>query len=168
MDRPFLACAGPWAYFCFFNLQVLPGPTTGPQPVIFDPVLNITFPFNLTGPEHVPKHNLNDHPTASRNFSAAEANQVISHALAEVKKVIFESDVTDNCTKCVAILEVGQRVARTTPSLLPETLLRFCKLFKILLATLLGAKHVILTSPQTRALPGVCVFSHLILCHSGT
>src|SRR4051794_38707416 len=38
----------------YSTYYVKPGPTSEPQPAIFDPVLNITFPFNLTNPETIP------------------------------------------------------------------------------------------------------------------
>lgn len=36
------------------SVSVKPGPTNEPQPVIHDPVVNVTLPFNLSNPEAVP------------------------------------------------------------------------------------------------------------------
>ncbi|KAK0626596.1 Metallo-dependent phosphatase-like protein [Immersiella caudata] len=118
----------------FKSYYALPGPNTEPQPVIFDPVLNVTFPFNLTDPEHVPKHNTDDeplYPTVPRVLSEDEARDVIENAIDEVKHIVFNnSNLQNNCARCIAIMVVGQKVARTTPSLVPKTLLIFCKIFK--------------------------------------
>ena len=32
------------------------GPTNEPQPALYDPVLNITYPLNLTSPDSIPAH----------------------------------------------------------------------------------------------------------------
>src|SRR5271168_5282806 len=38
----------------FPSFYVKPGPTAEPQPALFDPVLNITYPLNLTDPKTIP------------------------------------------------------------------------------------------------------------------
>ncbi|KAK0651887.1 Metallo-dependent phosphatase-like protein [Cercophora newfieldiana] len=117
----------------FASYHVLPGSTTEPQPVIFDPVLNITFPFNLTDPEHIPKQNTDTPvypPAPGEPSDKLERDEVINRAIAEVKQLIFNSSLPNNCTKCTAILAVGQKVARTAPSALPGAMGVFCSFFK--------------------------------------
>ncbi|OIW29917.1 sphingomyelin phosphodiesterase [Coniochaeta ligniaria NRRL 30616] len=112
-------------------LNVKPGPTVEPQPVIYDPVLNITFPLNLTDPTTIPTHDTDPvvYPVPLANLTSADAEAVVSAALAEVLSIIHDTNsaLSNNCSKCIAALSVGQLAARLAPTLLPDALVTLCK-----------------------------------------
>lgn len=111
--------------------SVKPGPTNEPQPVIYDPVLNITFPFNLTNPETIPTYDADPvlYPEPLVNLTNSSAEAVVAAAMAEVMSIINANDsgFASNCSKCVAALSVGQLVAKLAPTLLPDAMVALCQ-----------------------------------------
>ena len=76
--------------------------------------MNITFPFNLTDPKHVPDSNDDPvvFPQPMANISDATGEAIASAAVSEISR-IFESNNTggsNTCSKCIAALAVGQMV----------------------------------------------------------
>lgn len=110
---------------------VTPGPTQEPQPAIWDPVLNITFPLNLTDPSTIPTVDLDPvlYPEPVANLSDAAAEAVISTSVAQILDIIRanNSAFTDSCSRCVAALSVGQMAAKLAPSYLPEAMVQLCQ-----------------------------------------
>ncbi|KAK4179516.1 Metallo-dependent phosphatase-like protein [Triangularia setosa] len=114
----------------FQDYYVTPGPTTDsqPQPVIFDPVSNVTFPFNLTNPDRKPTHGLDPvlFPSAPANLTLEEIRALLYDATTSIRDIV-ETNTSDNCSKCVASLLIGQTVARFAPTWLPAALISLCK-----------------------------------------
>ncbi|KAK0719621.1 Metallo-dependent phosphatase-like protein [Lasiosphaeris hirsuta] len=116
----------------YSSYYVKPGPTNEPQPAIFDPILNITFPFNLTNPETVPIHGTDPvlYPPAVGNLTDENAEAVVAAAMAEVAAIIEANNtsISKNCSKCIAALSIGQIVAKLAPAHLPDALVSVCQM----------------------------------------
>lgn len=112
----------------FPSYYVPPAPTQEPQPVLHDPVLNITFPLNLTDPHHIPDVDTDPvyYPTPVGNVS--NATGLISAAITRIEAIIAGNG--SNCTKCQEALQVGQDAAKLAPSRIPEAMVALCKATK--------------------------------------
>lgn len=108
-----------------------PGPTQEPQPAIFDPILNVTFPLNLTDPSTIPSEDpdLVLYPEPAANLSDIVAEAVIATTIAQVLNIVSANNtgLTDSCSKCVAALSVAQVAARLAPSYLPDAMVELCQ-----------------------------------------
>ncbi|KAK3402977.1 Metallo-dependent phosphatase-like protein [Sordaria brevicollis] len=118
----------------FSSYYVKPGPTNQPQPILYDPVLNVTFPFNLTDPRNVPDSSDDPVilPQAAANLSDATGEAIVSAAVSEVLR-LFESNNTggsDTCSKCTAALAVGKMVAKLAPTHFPTGMVQLCQKLK--------------------------------------
>ncbi|KAK4159001.1 Metallo-dependent phosphatase-like protein [Cladorrhinum sp. PSN259] len=115
----------------FSSYYVTPGPANQPQPVIFDPISNLTFPFNLTDPDNIP--NLAGDPIffppALTNLTKSAAENFTSAAVAEIFRILDgnSSLLASNCSKCVSCLSVGQTAARVAPTALPAAIVHLCR-----------------------------------------
>lgn len=113
------------------RLAVKPGPTQEPQPVLYDPVLNKTYPFNLTNPQSIPAHDTDPifYPESPVDLTNSVADSLVSAALTEIKAIIASSDpgLGSNCSKCIAALSVGQIVAKLAPTYLPTAIVSLCQ-----------------------------------------
>jgi len=106
-----------------------PSATSEPQPVIFDPILNISFPLNLTDPSNIPTVD-NDpvyYPVPIANVTNSSA--ILQAATAQIQQIVKggAAGSSSNCSKCIAALEVGQLVAKTIPSSVPAALVALCQ-----------------------------------------
>jgi hypothetical protein len=114
----------------FPSYYVKPAPTSEPQPALYDPILNITYPLNLTDPKTIPTAN-NDpvyYPAAIANLTNATSEAFVQVALAEIKSLISDNGgLSGNCSKCIAALSVGKLVAQTAPSFVPDALISLCQ-----------------------------------------
>ncbi|KAH6662038.1 Metallo-dependent phosphatase-like protein [Halenospora varia] len=114
----------------FSSYYVRPAPTVEPQPALYDPVLNITYPLNLTDPKTIPSAS-NDpiyYPEAIASLTNATSEAVVKAALAEIKSIISDNGgLSSNCSKCVAALSVGKLVAQMAPSYIPNALVSLCQ-----------------------------------------
>lgn len=114
-----------------YSLGVNPGPTQEPQPAIFDPILNITFPLNLTDPSTIPTEDADPvlYPEPVANLSDTAAEAIIAASISQVLDIASanNSAFTDNCSKCVAALAIGQMVAKIAPSHLPAAMVQLCQ-----------------------------------------
>ncbi|KAI7346729.1 sphingomyelin phosphodiesterase-like protein [Hortaea werneckii] len=99
-----------------------------PQPALYDPVLNITFPRNLTNPDTIPDHDPDPvyFPQPVANLTRSEQGAVIDSALSEISEIINGSYIESNCSKCVASLQVAQNAAQLAPSLVPDAMVSLC------------------------------------------
>ncbi|KAI0120722.1 Metallo-dependent phosphatase-like protein [Xylariales sp. AK1849] len=115
----------------YSSYYVKPGPTLEPQPALFDPILNKTFPLNVTDPLSIPTQDTDPvyFPKALANLTEDGYEAVISAATAEVLSIVTanHTGLTSNCSKCVATLSVAQLAARLAPTHLPEAMISLCK-----------------------------------------
>lgn len=115
----------------FSSFYLLPAPTREPQPVLFDPILNITFPLNLTNPNSLPEED-NDpvvYPPPERQVN--NATLAIQDALGKIQGIISgEAGVSGNCSRCQAALAAGQAAAKVAPELVPDAMVALCKATK--------------------------------------
>ncbi|KAF2094957.1 hypothetical protein NA57DRAFT_45523 [Rhizodiscina lignyota] len=122
----YVAPAGfPTSIFSAFYSK--PVPTQEPQPKIFDPVLKITFPYDLTNPKTIPTedHDPVFYPKPKKSLSDAEQKKTIADVVAKVKKII-NAGGSDNCTVCKNALVAAQPAAFLAPSLVPEAMVDLC------------------------------------------
>lgn len=70
----------------FSSYYQAPAPTSEPQPALYDAVLNITYPLNLTNPKTIPTADLDPvyYPKAIANVSNTTAEAFIKIAVAEI------------------------------------------------------------------------------------
>lgn len=114
----------------FSSYYIQPAATQEPQPALYDPVLNITYPLNLTNPNTIPTTDDDPvyfpHPIANITKDAAKA--FIKIAVAEVLSIIGDSNsgLSTNCSKCIAALTVGKLAAQVAPKLVPPALVSLC------------------------------------------
>ena len=109
-----------------------PVSTQEPQPALYDPVLNITFPLNLTDPTTIPTID-NDpvyYPQPIANISNASAEALVKSAITNITAIILGNTVTGNCSKCTASLSVAKTVAQYAPKSVPDMLVTLCKKFQ--------------------------------------
>ncbi|KAK4580259.1 hypothetical protein LTR86_000462 [Recurvomyces mirabilis] len=99
-----------------------------PQPALYDPVLNITYPLNLTNPDTLPDNDDDPIylPAPIANLTAAQQQTVINNVLQEVGEIINGSYITGNCSKCIAALTVAKSAAQLAPSLVPAAMVQLC------------------------------------------
>ncbi|KAK3377756.1 Metallo-dependent phosphatase-like protein [Podospora didyma] len=118
----------------YSSYYVKPGPTNEPQPAIFDPVLNITFPFNLTNPETIPTHGTDPvlFPSALANLTDSTADALVGAAFLEILGILEanHTGLVSNCSKCIAALSVAQMTAKLAPTHLPGAMVFLCQLTK--------------------------------------
>ena len=120
--------AFPTAIFSSYYVQA--APTAEPQPVLYDPVLNITYPKNLTDPKNIPSAS-NDpvyYPKAIAELNNSTSEAIVQFALAEITGIISgDGGLSGNCSKCIAALTVGKLVAQVAPSYIPSALVSLCQ-----------------------------------------
>lgn len=101
-----------------------------PQPAIYDPILNKTFPFNLTGPLNIPQQNDDPvvFPPAEGELTEAEAKAVIAKASENILDIVANrTRAGSRCERCIASLQEGQTAAKLAPELVPEAMIALCK-----------------------------------------
>lgn len=105
-------------------------PTNEPQPIIYDDVLNYTFPLELTNPATIPQESEDPifFPQAIGSYTNGTA--IIAQAQTELQQIF--SGAGSNCTKCVAALKVGQYVAQRIPKQVPNLLIALCQQTKFM------------------------------------
>jgi hypothetical protein len=114
----------------FSSYYVKPVATQEPQPVLYDPILNITYPLNLTNPKTIPSTNPDPvyFPESITNITNATAEAFIKFAVEQVLSIIGDtnSGLSTNCSKCVAALNIGKLTAQVAPELVPANLVSLC------------------------------------------
>lgn len=115
----------------FSSYYIPPTATEEPQPALHDPVLNITYPLNLTNPDTIPDTDDDPifYPRPAVNVSNATATSIVQAAIANITAII-QSPASSNCTKCQDALLVAKNVAQTTPHSVPDMLVTLCEKFK--------------------------------------
>ncbi|KAK3062701.1 hypothetical protein LTS18_003536 [Coniosporium uncinatum] len=112
----------------FSSYYVSPAqPTEEPQPAIYDPILDLTFPLNLTSPNTIPEFDPDPiyYPIPPRNLSENEAKALVASVVANVT-IIISAGGDNNCTICKAALLAAQPAAQQAPSYVPETMVQLC------------------------------------------
>ena len=107
-----------------------PTATQEPQPALFDLVLNITYPLNLTDPKTIPTADDDPiyYPQAIANVSNATAEAFVATALLQIQEIISGAGgVSGNCSKCVAALNIGKVVSQIAPQSVPNALVTLCQ-----------------------------------------
>jgi hypothetical protein len=107
-------------------------PTAEPQPALYDAVLNITYPANLTNPFTIPQED-NDpvfYPPALANLSDAQTQDFLGQIVSQISEVIEGGNVVGNCSKCIAALSIARSAAVLVPEALPEAMVSLCKKYK--------------------------------------
>ncbi|KAI4124240.1 MAG: hypothetical protein LQ338_004919 [Usnochroma carphineum] len=115
----------------FSSYYIPPAATKEPQPALHDPVLNITYPLNLTNPDTIPQTD-NDpifYPRPVANVSNATAASLVQAAIANITSII-QSSASSNCTKCQHALAAAKSVAQITPQSVPNMLVTLCQRFQ--------------------------------------
>jgi hypothetical protein len=114
----------------FSSYYIKPAATQEPQPVLYDPILNITYPLNLTNPKTIPTTDPDpvSYPQPIANVSNSTASAFIHIAVEQVLSIITSSNngLATNCSKCVAALSIGKLAAQVAPELVPDTLVSLC------------------------------------------
>ena len=115
-----------------FSFYVQPASTQEPQPILHDPVLNITFPLNLTNPKTIPTVDKDPvfYPTPSVNVSNATAASLVQAAIANITGIIEANNTASNCSKCQQALAVAKRVTLIAPKSVPGMLVSLCQKFR--------------------------------------
>ena len=105
-------------------------PTQNPQPAIQDPVLDVTYPLNLTDPKNIPTNDTDPPilPPAPANVTSAQASAYLQTAYSRVQQIASGNGT--NCTKCVDSLRVLQNLSQLAPSEVPDALVRTCEVNK--------------------------------------
>jgi hypothetical protein len=95
---------------------------------LYDPVLNITYPANLTNPDELPDNDPDPiyYPKPIAQLSEAQQKKVIANVLDQVGKVLTNDNLKTNCSKCTAALSVVKSAAQLAPSLLPDAMVKYC------------------------------------------
>jgi len=92
----------------FSSYYVKPAATSEPQPKIFDPVFNKTYPLNLTDPKTIPQVPGDPvfFPQPITDVSNATGQAFIDIAIAQVMAIVKDtsSGLSTPCSKCVAAL----------------------------------------------------------------
>ena len=114
----------------FSSYYIKPVPTQEPQPAVYDPVLNLTFPLNLTDWTTIPTVDLDPvyYPPAVANVTNATAIAFVNRAIAQILEIAAGAGgVSGNCSKCVAALSIGKVVAQVVPKSVPNALVALCQ-----------------------------------------
>lgn len=99
-----------------------------PQPALYDPVLNITYPLNLTNPDTLPDDDPDPvyYPRPTADLSHAQQKRIIKDTVKNITGILSSSEYGSNCTKCQAALSQAKSAAQLAPTLLPDAMVSFC------------------------------------------
>lgn len=117
----------------FSSYYVKAAPTQEPQPAVYDPILNITFPYNLTDPDIIPSVGSDpvSFPEPLVNISFPAADILFHSAYSNISAIIGNDSIASNCSKCLAALSIGKAVAQAIPDRIPDLLIRLCSRFEL-------------------------------------
>ncbi|KAJ5887804.1 hypothetical protein N7495_007845 [Penicillium taxi] len=118
------------AFESYYEAPALP--TREPQPIIHDPVLNITFPYELTNPDVI--HEGKDavyFPDPRENLHPDQQVALIDEIVANVTAIINSITPDDDpCSKCKQALAAAKPAALLTPTRVPDAMVSMCKSFE--------------------------------------
>lgn len=105
-------------------------PTREPQPVIYDPVLDITFPYELTNPDNIPESSDEVfYPVPKGNLNSHQKHALIEDVKTNVSAIIKSGGSETRCSKCKRALAATKPAALYAPLLVPDALINMCKTF---------------------------------------
>ncbi|KAH8812697.1 sphingomyelin phosphodiesterase-like protein [Xylogone sp. PMI_703] len=114
----------------FSKYYVKPGSNVEPQPVVFDPVLKINYPEQLTDPRKIPTVDTDPVvlPEGIRGITKSTAEELVQIALDEITNIINDGNagISSSCDKCMAALGVGQMLAKAAPQYVPDAMISLC------------------------------------------
>lgn len=106
-------------------------PTREPQPIIYDPVLNYTFPYELTNPDAIPEGNDEIFfPAPVANLSLSRKHDLVEAAVTNVTSTINSGTSETSCDTCKKALAAAKPAALFAPHLVPKAIISLCKAFK--------------------------------------
>ena len=102
-------------------------PTQNPQPAIHDPVLDFTYPLNLTDPTTIPQNDTDPAilPPATENVTDSQAQAAYQSAVSQVGTIAAGN--ATNCTKCVDSIQVLQNLSYVAPNRVADALVNTCE-----------------------------------------
>ncbi|KAJ5493309.1 hypothetical protein N7539_002055 [Penicillium diatomitis] len=116
------------AFGSYYEAPALP--TREPQPIIYDPVLDVTFPYELTNPDNIPKSSDEvPFPLPQEKLEAREQQLLVDGVIANVAGIINSREIGSPCLKCKRALIVAKPAAQYAPLLVPDALINICKAF---------------------------------------
>ncbi|EPS29716.1 hypothetical protein PDE_04666 [Penicillium oxalicum 114-2] len=116
------------AFESYYEAPALP--TREPQPIIYDPVLDFTFPLELTDPDNIPESS--DEvlfPVAWGNLQPHEKHSLVESLIVNVTEIIKSQETESSCSRCQRALVAAKPAAQYAPMLVPEGLISICKAF---------------------------------------
>lgn len=110
-----------------------PVATQEPQPALYDPILNETYPLNLTNPDTIPDNDPDPiyYPQPIANLSSSAKEAVVASLVSQIEDIINDNYITGNCSKCLAGLSVAKSAALLAPELVPDTMVSLCKQYQL-------------------------------------
>lgn len=106
-------------------------PTQQPQPIIYDPVLDLSFPYELTDPDNIPDNQDEVYfPVPRTHMPAKKRYKLVQEALSNVTNIIKSSSSANNCTKCKNALAAAKPAALHGPAFVPDAMVSLCKAFR--------------------------------------
>lgn len=105
-------------------------PTKQPQPIIYDPVLDITFPLELTDPDNIP--NNQDEvflPVPPTHMPAKKRYKLVQEAVANVRDILKSNNSDTSCTRCKKALAAAKPAALHASYHVPNAMINLCKEF---------------------------------------
>ncbi|KAL8741919.1 MAG: hypothetical protein Q9190_005529 [Brigantiaea leucoxantha] len=116
----------------FSSYYIPPAATQQPQPALYDPVLGITYPLNLTNPDTIPTVDDDPvfYPQPRVNVSNETAAALVDSAIANITALVEANNGDSNCTKCQSALAIAKTVAEITPTSVPDMMITLCKTFQ--------------------------------------
>ncbi|OMP82605.1 Sphingomyelin phosphodiesterase 2 [Diplodia seriata] len=128
----YIASAGfPTSAFSSYYLP--PSTTQEPQPALHDPVLNVTFPLNLTNPDTIPDRVIDPvfYPDPVANLTSDAVETLFSAILANISTIIHGNGTASDCAKCITALEAAKPAALYAPSKCPDAMVGLCKEYQL-------------------------------------
>ena len=112
----------------FNSYYVRPNPTQNPQPAVRDPILDITYPRNLTDPDTIPLVDTDAVvlPTPVGSIPPAAQTAFVESGLKQISEIFSSGAFGSACGSCVAALNVFQSIAKVAPNLTAGALQEFC------------------------------------------
>ncbi|BCR87979.1 PPN1 endopolyphosphatase family protein [Aspergillus chevalieri] len=108
-------------------------PTRQPQPMIYDPVLNITFPHNLTNPDTIPDDKSDPiyFPGPVKNLSYTQKHALIDEIKVNVPQILQSDATKDSCAKCKKALAAAKPAALYAPTWVPDAMISLCQEYQL-------------------------------------
>ncbi|KAJ5390754.1 uncharacterized protein N7496_001822 [Penicillium cataractarum] len=105
-------------------------PTREPQPIIYDPVLDLTFPYELTNPDVIPESSDEVfYPVPKGNLNSHQKHALVEGIKTNVSEIIKSGGSETRCSKCKRAMAAAKPAALYAPLLVPDAMISLCKTF---------------------------------------